>query len=161
MERHQKGKRRKIGSTEGASDSTLARALACSIISGAVSTALALILTAICSLVALSQKDPDKIISVLGIAIPAVSYLLSGIVSYKLSHRAPLVCGVVSSVTLMLLLKFASFVLKLGADATFGAPIKAILCVLYILSGILGSIIAANLSFSSKKGSKKRVGARK
>ena len=137
-------------------ESSLARTLAFSLISGGIGAVTTVILIIVCTFTAISKDDPDKLISVFGIVIPALSYLLAGYVSYRLSRRAPLVCGAVCAATLMLLIKLFSFIFKSGNNDSFSIPIKAVLCALYVFLSILGAIIAANLSNSAKKGRKKR-----
>ena len=135
---------------------SFARILAFSLISGGVGAIASVIFIVVCSFTALSKENPEKLISIFGITIPALSYFFAGYLSYKLSRRAPIVCGTVCATALMLLIKLFSFIFKAGIDSSLGAYVKAMLCVLYIFASILGAIIAANLSFSPKKDRKRR-----
>jgi len=136
-------------------ETSFIRILSSSVIGGLLGAVLSILLMLLGSSFAVSRENPEGAITAFAIIIPAVSYFISGFLSYKLSRRAPLVCALVCSPVIMILLKFFSFICKAEADG-FSIPVKLILAISYIILALAGALIASNLSYSSKKSRKKK-----
>lgn len=145
---------------QSVNESGICRTVAFSLTGGAIGSIIVLILIVICSLFAVSREDPDKSVAVFGIAIPAIAYFTSGYISCRLSRRAPLICGIISFISMMILIKFYSFAFKTGVASAHGVPVKVALCIVYALLSVIGAIVAANLSQKAKKSGKRHIKSR-
>ena len=124
----------------------MARAITASALCGAASAVFTLLMIAIYSFAAISLSDPKGLISISGIAIPAISYFAAGVSAHRVSRRAPLICGIVSAAVLATLLKLVSLALKPSESARLGGAAQVIFCFVYALMSIIGAVISANIS---------------
>lgn len=151
--RHRTVNEQRSGAAGQTMPSLLARATlrgsAAAVVSGAV---LSLTATAI----AYMNADPDALITPLALAALTVSCVVDGFVSWRSCRAAPLLCGALSGLSLLLISFFFSCFLSDGLRSSMSAGLSWGLRGGILLFCILGSLMAANMPKGKRAKHKKR-----
>ena len=119
-------------------------------------TLCAAILSLVTALISYMNADPDSLLTPLALAVLAISATIAGFVAWRSARTAPLLCGVLCGLILILLFFFFSCFFPDSLRSSWSPGLLWGLRGGVMLFCVLGAIMAANMPTSKRAKHKKR-----
>ncbi len=131
--------------------------LRCSVIGALSSIGITLLLGVVASLILFKTNDPLKYITPSALSILYVSTLLGGYISSRINKRSAVLCGLLSSIFVLLVFFLVSLFIPVSHSSGYDVLGEVALKLAVIVSSIVGAFIGTgNNKKSSVKRKKKR-----
>lgn len=134
---------------------TLARLAGATLRGGAWGLILALVLSLVGALIAYLNADPDALLAPLGLGSLALSFLVAGFFAQRSYKSAPIVCGGLCAIALLIVCWLLSALLPDSTNATLSTTARWGMWGGAVAFCMLGALIAANMP-RGKRGKRKK-----